>query len=196
MPEIASGAAGELEALRTAARAAVDEVCAGATRIGVLVPGTVDAPLRSWRLDGFGLPVGQGQPVELPVAVAGWLLADRPAQVVGTGASASSLRQCDAVLVMGDGSSTRTEKAPGYSDPRALPFDESVLAAISAGDPVSLAGLDPELASAVGAAGAEVWRRLSTQVDEVASAHISAVDDRYGVLYFVATWLARWAAPA
>src|SRR5947209_12724902 len=81
----------------------------------------------------WGLPDGPpGLP--LSVAVGTWLL--RPAQpsrvvtVAGTAPAADCARLGEelarpdrvALLVMGDGSACRSDKAPGYLDPRAEPF--------------------------------------------------------------------------
>ncbi|UMG91169.1 hypothetical protein [Nocardioides sp. TF02-7] len=54
------------------------------------------------------------------------------------------------VLVVGNGSAKRTEKAPGHLDERAEAFDAAVGAALLAPDPAALAALDERLA-------AELW---------------------------------------
>ena len=48
-------------------------------------------------------------------------------------------------LVVANGTARRNDTAPGYVDERAIPFDDAVLAALSAPDPafVSLATFDP-----------------------------------------------------
>ena len=192
IPEIATGASEELANLRGAARAAVDWVCEGGHDVGVLIPGQTDHPLSSWSTIGFGRRIGDGTPVDLPEAIAGWLLAGRTARVIGPG---SSLAACDGLLVMGDGSSSRTDKAPGHLHPGAVPFDDSVLAAVAAGSPTGLQALDLGLATEVGAAGAPAWQALGEQVAAVTDPVVDRVDDRYGVLYFVARWNVRWADP-
>ena len=47
-----------------------------------------------------------------------------------------------ALLVIGDGSATRTPKAPGSYDPAGEAFDATVTAALHSGDPTRLAALD------------------------------------------------------
>jgi hypothetical protein len=193
IPEIATGAAAELDVLRTSARSAVAHACAGASAIAVLVPGSTDMPLTSWSLRGFGIDVGTGAPVSLPEAIAGWLLEGRPAHVVGTQLAADRLRDYDAVLAMGDGSAARTEKAPLHFDPNAVGLDDLALHAIADGDLNVLRGLDLALHDSLGATGPRVWQALAGLIDEVDSSDLLAQADPYGVQYLVATWRARWA---
>lgn len=196
LPEIATGASADLDALRDAARAAVDWVFETASRVAVVVPGTAPASLASWSLAGFGVPVGDGPPLDLAPAIAAWLLAGRPAQCVGTQDPTAILHTFDGVLVMGDGSACRTDKAPGHIDERAVPFDEAVLAALARGDAAALAHLDLELADEVMASGAAAWQRLGTAVSSVLFSRIDVAEDPYGVLYVVARWIAQWEGPA
>ncbi len=66
------------------------------------------------------------------------------------------------LLVMGDGSARRTEKAPGWLDERAAGFDAAASAALAAGDPALLArGAICELGAQLLAAGAPAWRAAS-----------------------------------
>lgn len=188
LPELATGASGELESLRTAAVEAVRWACEGSSRIAILAPGHVEDQGPTWSLDGFGRTIGDGPAVELPVAVGRWLLRGTPAVAVGS--DTLEPQDFDALLVMGDGSASRTEKAPRHLDDRAVPFDDRVLAAVEHGEPEELAGLDLALAESVAAAGAPAWKRLGQRLQRVVSAQVDAVDDRYGVLYFVARWIA------
>jgi len=196
IPQVATGAASELDTVRDAARRSVDQVCQAADDVAVLVPGRADHRLDSWSLSGYGVSVGEGRSQPLPVAVAGWLLDGRDAHVLGADLAADRLPDFDGVLVMGDGSSARTEKAPGHLDARAIPFDTGVLDALGAGDAAALAGLDLQTAAAVGAAGAVVWQAVGGCVATVDEAEVLAVDDQYGVLYVVAMWHAQWAGRA
>ncbi|HWJ82280.1 MAG TPA: hypothetical protein VNS55_08600 [Nocardioides sp.] len=54
------------------------------------------------------------------------------------------------VLVVANGSATRTEKAPGHLDERAEAFDESLRELLAGPDPAGLAAIDTAL-------GAELW---------------------------------------
>jgi len=193
IPEVATGASHELDTVREAARRAVDRVCRDARNVAVLVPGDADHPLDSWSLEGYGVTVGDGHAQPLAVAVAGWLLAGRRAHVLGAHRARARLGDFDGVLVMGDGSSARTEKAPGHLDARAVPFDTAALEALRKGDAAPLAGLDLQTGDAVGAAGGPVWQAVGACVARVDEAELLAVDDQYGVLYVVAMWHAQWA---
>ncbi|XVQ13383.1 class III extradiol dioxygenase subunit B-like domain-containing protein [Spirillospora sp. CA-255316] len=66
-----------------------------------------------------------------------------------------------ALLVMGDGSACLTEKAPGYLDPRAQPYDTAVAEAFERADIAALAGLDPVLSRELHAAGRAAWQVLA-----------------------------------
>lgn len=94
------------------------------------------------------------------------------------------------VLVLGDGSARRGEKAPGYVDERAFPFDELVTQALAAGDPEPLRRLDPELAAELLVAGRAAWQVLAAAVAGPAEVVSAYADDPFGVLYHVAVW--RW----
>ena len=146
-----------------------------------------------WSLNGFGTPIGEGPAAPLDVAMARWFLQGREAHVLSP---EDSLDRFDGVLVMGDGSASRTEKAPRGLNPQAAAFDQSAAAALVAGDPAALAELDLGLGSDVGASGAAAWSRLGRAVHEVTSASLDAECDPYGVLYLVARWTVRWADPA
>lgn len=197
VPEIANGAAPELEALRSSARAAVEWACRNATSIGVLVPTDTPPPSPGgWSLNSFGTKVGVGPPVGLAEGIARWLLGGRTADVVGVDSRPGALCRFDALLVMGDASAARTEKAPLHHHPQAQAFDRSVVTAIRTADARALAEVDLALAQAVGAAGAPAWVLLGRSLADVTSAELDAQEDPYGVLYFVARWTGRWALPA
>jgi hypothetical protein len=146
-----------------------------------------------WSLQGFGATIGDGPPVDLAQAIARWLLDGREAEVLGVH---DRLEGFDALLVMGDGSASRTDKAPRHLNPHAIAFDQAVLDAVATGDLPLLVGIDLTLAEEVGAAGAPAWQHLAGSVERVESSGIDCSADPYGVLYFVARWTARWAVPA
>ncbi|SEG04534.1 hypothetical protein SAMN05216223_10330 [Actinacidiphila yanglinensis] len=159
----------------------------------------------------LGAPPESGAPapttaVALPssLAVAGWLLRGwRDAPVEGLGVAAQlEQERCAAagraladsasrvaLLVMGDGSTCRTVKAPGYLDERAEPFDALVAAALGAADTAALAALDQDLAQALQAAGRAPWQVLAGAAHGGGLAGELLYDAApYGVGYFVATW--------
>lgn len=93
------------------------------------------------------------------------------------------------LLVMADGSSTRTEKAPGSWQPRALAFDAEVAKALGSGDPACLGGLDRAMAREVGAMGWVSWRAAAiATAGRSWRAQVSYEDAPYGVGYLVAAW--------
>ncbi len=97
---------------------------------------------------------------------------------------------------MGDGSATRSDKAPGSLHPLAHDFDEQVITALRTGDPSLLAHLDQAIGAEVQAAGTQSWRAVGRAVGEVDQAYLDFCDDPYSVLYLVARWRAQWASPA
>jgi hypothetical protein len=106
--------------------------------------------------------------------VAGHLLATRASTEPVDGGS---------VLVVGNGSARRTEKAPGHLDERAHAFDEALGAALRAGD---LGGVDPTLAE-------ELWASVQgiATLAELLSGEPAMVDyddDPFGVQYWVMRW--------
>lgn len=98
-----------------------------------------------------------------------------------------------AVLAIGNGAACRTEKAPGFFDPRAADFDAHLASALVLPDPTALANVDEVLAQEL-LADVEAIRSLG---GEVLTAHHRATvrysDDPYGVQYWVVTW--EWEMP-
>lgn len=187
VPELATGATAETAALRSAARSAAAALAGAAPRwvaVGSDAGGrrTV-APTARGTFVGFGADVVVGLSPQaagvvdpmlpLPLLVAGWLAADHSVEVRGElvepGAPEAACRALGAgfatadaaLLVVGDGAATHTEKAPGHLDERAGPFDAAVAAALAAADPAALAGLDPELAAQLRASGRAPWQVLA-----------------------------------
>lgn len=100
--------------------------------------------------------------------------------VEAAGASVAAADATTGVLVVGNGSAKRTEKAPGHLDERAEAFDEAIRAALLAGGPVEVdAALAEELWADVGAL--EVVRGLATS-------EVLYDDQPYGVAYWVMLW--------
>ena len=224
VPELAAGAAGELDPLRAGCEGAVRRlVDAGPEEIVVLGTG-----LRMERfpagtggtLAGYGVPVTAvlgagpvpattvgrapaGPRLPLPLTLGAWLLGTRPASglAVGPGtdpaAAAAGLPGGRiGLLVMGDGSARRSERAPGYVDPRAAGFDAAVAAALATGDAAALRGLDAGLGADLLAAGVTAWRVAghaagTARFDAELLYHAAP----YGVGYLVATWTASRMAP-
>lgn len=95
-----------------------------------------------------------------------------------------------AVLLLGDGSARRGEKAPGFLDERAFGFDDAVADALAAGDAATLRDLDTALAAELMVDGRSVFRLLGLLGDRCGPvrAGLTHREDPYGVSYLVARW--------
>ena len=158
-------------------------------------------------LDGLGFDAGLAGDPELPLSltIGRWLL-DRaqwggavlahsitealpPAVCADLGWRLTTGPKRVAILAMGDGSYCRGEKAPGYLDPDAGPYDASIAAALAAGDYEALAALDAEAAQRL-----NVTARTPLQALGGAAAGGRWTGDLlydrapYGVGYMVAHW--------
>lgn len=129
---------------------------------------------------------------DVPRAGLGVATDDPPATCAQLGAAwhANDPRRL-ALLVLGDGSACRDVKAPGYHDPRAVPYDDAVAAALGTADAEALLGLDPVLSATLKVAGRAPWQVLAGAV--LASGgdwqgRLDYYSAPYGVAYFVATW--------
>jgi hypothetical protein len=128
----------------------------------------------------------------LPQAVGAWLLDEADWQgprryVVPGGAANEWSDDVWALLVMADGSATRSLKAPGSFDPAGEVFDATVTAALLSGDPALLAALSaPENVQAQGVPAWHEAARLmtGTTYDPTLLADVAP----FGVGYFVAVW--------
>ncbi|WP_147943540.1 class III extradiol dioxygenase subunit B-like domain-containing protein [Microbispora sp. CSR-4] len=215
VPQVAGAAAPELDDLRAACAAAVGSLLdaradvlavAGGADATASFPGDAAGTLRPW---GPDVRVGPGDPVlPLSLTIGRWLLeqassgGDLPAlrfEAVGFDAppgecAALGRRLADsagrgALLVMGDGSARRTEKAPGYIHPGAVPYDEVIAAALASGDAGRLLGLDPGEARELWAAGRAALQVLGGAARTAPAACELMYDDApYGVGYFAARW--------
>lgn len=175
------------EDLRSACLQAISVLCGDVVVLGGASPtgwrtGTVDAT--PWGAAG----VAAAEPLPLPLAVGSALLGDRPHRLLAVVGTPVVLPPDSNVLVVGDGTARRTEKAPGYYDPRAEPLDTQVAEALRDGRPGGLA-LDEELAADLLVAGAAVWRTVAASVAEPASAELLYAAAPFGVGYAVATWI-------
>lgn len=206
VPELASGAAAELDGLRTACDDALREALAERPdRVVLVAPGDgspVDPSLPP-TLAPYGLP---GPSVGLPLAftIGCWLL-DRAgwtgprdllvvpaeagaAQCAARGARLAGAPGRTALLAMGDGTARRSLTAPGHLDDRAAGLDEAVAAALRNGDAAALLAVDPALAADLLVAGRAAWQVLAGAVPRPAGFRLLYGDAPYGVAYFVACW--------
>ncbi|HWC33786.1 MAG TPA: hypothetical protein VG650_03050 [Mycobacteriales bacterium] len=212
VPQVAGGSADLDNDLRLACRDVTRRLAAaGGDAITVVAPlaagtrwpdpaDTAEPVDRTWGFEGFGVPRRPADPrprLLWPFGIGDWLLdevewsGERSFVGLSPDATASPpAASGDALLVVGDGSARRTEKAPGHLDERAESFDASVEAALRDGDVAGLGGLDPDLAADLMCAGAPVWRWVAGVVGgrPVADAEVLAATAPYGVAYFAAWW--------
>jgi hypothetical protein len=214
VPGVGAGASGELDGLRAACDAAVDDLVAAAPDVVVVVGGADavgPAPDGAWgSLAAYGVrvPVGSGEgtpTLPLALTLGRWLLDRRsvtlPIVLFGVepdtatdrclalGEALTDRAGRVALLVMGDGSARRSVKGPGYLDPDAEPFDAAVAAALAAADGAVLAALDPERAARLLAAGRAPWQVLAgAALGGTWTGAVTWSGAPYGVTYLVATW--------
>jgi hypothetical protein len=130
---------------------------------------------------------------------AGWLLEDGPAAAVDASPGARRIAahllgdrlspDGPGLLVVANGSATRTEKAPGHFDERSAEFDAFIGKALADGDPQALAAVDLGLADEVWALpDADVLRTLADRVGRVTDVDVDYDDAPYGVQYWVVRW--------
>jgi hypothetical protein len=211
------GLADPVADLRAACRAAVAEMLAKAPDVVVAV-GPADTA-RSWDAalppdvrrvgtTGDRTPPGSSLPLSLGVGRrlihdAGWTGSTKLVSVAHDAAGGEldtflhQLRDLAGrsgsvgLLLLGDGSTRRGDKAPGFLDPRAFPFDDAVARALADGDGRALRDLDADLARDLMVGGAPVFRLLGALglAAGVEAAGLDYRDDPYGVSYFVARWV-------
>ncbi|MER7672181.1 class III extradiol dioxygenase subunit B-like domain-containing protein [Kitasatospora sp. NPDC096128] len=217
VPEVAAGAAPELDGLRAACDEALAALVAAGPQLVVAVGAGPEAEV--WTEGGAGsfrrygvplvakLPGGRVEGPELApsLTVGAWLLeragvtlpthacavpADAPAdRMLGLGQGLAGLADRVALLVLGDGSACRSVKAPGYLDERAEGFDAATAAALGSADLPALAALDPALAAELKAEGRAPWQVLAGAAEGAGlTARLGYQDAPYGVGYFVASW--------
>lgn len=222
VPEVGRGTDAELGELRSACAAAVSRIGAlSFDQIALVASGPrsriFESPARA-SLHRFGVDreVGYGSVaapvIDLPLGlmVGAWLLESITLDAPVTGYSIGPIdAQQDresaidalithvrstrlALLVLGDGSARRSERAPGYVDERAAAFDDGVIAALASGNPAALVDLDAGLGADLLAAGVPAWRAAGAALAGASfDAQVTYVGDPFGVSYPVATWVGR-----
>jgi aromatic ring-opening dioxygenase LigB subunit len=215
VPELATGAAAETAALRVACREAARRLADSAATwvaVGADIGGrrTVGPEARGSFI-GFGADVVVGLkphaagPVDptlpLPLLIAAWLRDGLPVTVRGELVASHAdpatclalgvelAHEASALLIVGDGAATHTEKAPGFLDERAGPFDDAVAAALATPDPAALAALDPVVAAELWVAGRAPWQVLAGATRGSAwTGELLHSSRQFGVGYHVAVW--------
>lgn len=216
VPEVAAGAAGELDTLRAVAESAVRRVLAADPDRLVVVGGGAETftsdylEFGSWAR--YGMPDDSfSRRVPLSLSMGAWLLDrvdgtnpttrymsslaisdDLPAPACAAlGADRAGTAARVAFLVMGDGSACRGPDAPGYDDPRAEAYDKGVAAALATADAAALLALDRKLSAELLVAGRAAWQALAGAARASGRpwrAELHYDEAPYGVAYFVATW--------
>lgn len=211
VPEVGRGLDTELGEVRAACRTAIRRAAAQAERI--VVVGSADQtrrhePNARGTFAGFGVPVevalgsDDAGPIELPssLTVGGWLLRDAlgantAAGGWSVGPDAPPLHLDPggraALIVVGDGSARRSEKAPGHLDPRAAERDRLTTDALRSGEGDTLHAY-PSLDDELLVAGSRAWDATAWQIEAISyDAELLYEGAPFGVGYFVATWTVR-----
>jgi hypothetical protein len=149
-------------------------------------------------------PAGKAEPLPLSLGLGSRLLdeaaytgermlyavgeRDRPDDCAALGARLAAAGERTALLVMADGSARRGLKAPGYLDPRSVPFDDEVERAVIAGDMAGLLAVDPALALELMATGRAAWQVLAGALaDWRPACEVRYSGAPFGVAYLVAS---------
>ena len=191
VPQVAAGAAAELDNLRAACDEVVRRLLAtDPAEIVVVGASPRDLWYSSADYGDFGRYGGPRHVVRLgernrtgvdalplSIMIGAWLLGRAATSVKRRGRGVPpdlSVTRCQEIgeeiarsgheiglLVMGDGSARRTRKAPGHHDERAARFDADVAAALASADLDALAKLDPVLAGELLVVGRAPWQVLA-----------------------------------
>lgn len=212
VPQVAGGRAGELDGVRAACADAVARLLRSRPDLLVVVGGAdstrsyTEPVAGSLAAYGVDLHVGEGQAVlPLSLTLGRWLLEghDRcvpvscesvaldaePDECLEIGRRLARRSPRVAMMVMGDGSACRDEKAPGFHDPEAVPYDDHIADALDRGDADALAAIDPDTSARLLASGRAAWQVLAGAVDRrPVEAAVLDYEAPYGVGYFVASW--------
>ena len=198
VPELASGAASELDDVRTAAlKSVVALVAHQPDRVVVIGTGELRGPVdesAGGTMAGLGVDVraGGGDLVlPLSLTIGAWLLDqvgwDGPRTYTTTPVPTDDRV---VLLVMAGGSARHSVAAPGYLDERAEAHDAAVGAALASGDAGALASLDVDLGDELLAAGDRAFVVLGEMTK---GADVTATMRWDGAPFGVGYWVADWA---
>lgn len=220
VPDLAGEAAPELDGLRAACDEAVGRLLSAPADLLIVVGAAEEtraygrnayATLRPYGFDWTAGRDGDRRGDELPLSltIGYWLLQRHsgeqearfqgvasdaePGECLSLGKDLAESAGRVALLVMGDGSACRTEKAPGYLDERATGYDAAVAAALANADATALADLEAGLSRELQAAGRAAWQVLAgaAGADGGLTGELLADEAPYGVGYFAAAWSRR-----
>ena len=197
VPELAAGAASELDDVRAAALESVTALVAEhPDRIVVIGTGELAEPVdesAGGSLAGLGVDVrAGGDELVLPLSltIGAWLLD----QVGWSGSRTYTTTPVPtddrvALLVMAGGSARHSRSAPGYLDERAEAHDAAVGAALASGDSETLASLDVDLGDELLAPGDRAFVVLGEMTK---GADVTATLRWDGAPFGVGYWVADW----
>ena len=201
VPELASGAAVEMNDIRAGCLSAAGRLFDADPELLLVVGADMGLRATSFAPWGVDVPVDVPEPVPLPLLVGGWLTRGRLRSFAGVspeldaadcaalGADLAAAAERVALLVMGDGSARHSEKAPGYLDSRAAPYDAAVTAALAAVDLDALLALDPAEADDLLVAGRAPWQVLAGAARGASlTADQASLSAPYGVGYHLVIW--------
>ncbi len=209
VPELTGGPDPALDPVRRAVVEVARRLAAVAPRWVVLGPGSGDYSrgVRGTFL-GFGVdvradlsgaawlpPGGAVDPaVDLYALVGGWIAAGAGARAraIGDAAGIETVRAACApapmgLLVVGDGATTLTPRAPGGHVPESLAVQEEIIAALAAADGAALDALDDTTCAALGVDALASWR-IAAGLAPPGRREICYADAPLGVGYVVAWW--------
>lgn len=218
VPELAGRAAEQTAELRSACLAAVRglaEVSDVWLAIGADATDLTLGPNASgsWKAFGADVEVSLGPDAgatrnrELPLAalVAGWLRGQvapeammsmrlysegtSAAQCAALGRGLAEDPEVSALLVLGDGCTTLTDKAPGAFDPRAADLQQTIDHGLSTADAAAVFRLDAGLCDALGVGGRVPWQVAAAAAGAGWRARSLYGGAPYGVGYQVAMWV-------
>ena len=92
------------------------------------------------------------------------------------------------VLVVGNGTATRSEKAPGHLDDRSFAYDRRIEQALESGDPRGLRDLDVALGEELWTYDVPAFHDLARRTDDRFVAEVDYAGDPFGVQYWVVRW--------
>jgi hypothetical protein len=127
-----------------------------------------------------------------PVTCVG-IAEDASPDEVTAAADAIDVSPPTALLVVGDGTACRTDKAPGAFDERAEAIDAEIVRALAACDLEAFAALDATTCTELKVSGRTAWQAavaLVARERRTWSGEVLAQEAPYGVGYVVASWRA------
>ncbi|MGZ4524752.1 MAG: hypothetical protein ACXVXZ_00205 [Mycobacteriaceae bacterium] len=218
VPELVGCAAEQTQALRDACLSAVGTLAEVSNSWVAIGAHGTDLELGpdargSWSSFGADVAVSLGPnahtavdpALPLPALVAGWLRAevapqaairlrlyarDTPrARCVELGRLLGADPENHALLVLGDGCTTLTAKAPGALDERAATVQDEIDHGLSTVDRSAIMGLDATLCSELGVSGRVPWQVAVSAVGDGWRARSLYCGAQFGVGYQVATWV-------